>query len=85
NPDAKPVFFHPNYPPNTQPIDLVTADAPRTFLGAAAKDSLVNPQRNTVGLAAKLQAAGVPVTVKLYERVSHVTLAGAFARPLRWL
>lgn len=85
NPDAKPVFFHPNYPPNTQPIDLVTSAAPRTFLGAAIKDSLVNPQRNTMGLAGKLEAAGVPVTVKLYERVSHVTLAGAFARPLRGL
>ena len=45
----------------------------------------MDPQRNTVGLADKLKAAGVPVTLKLYERVNHVTLAGAFAAPLRWL
>jgi acetyl esterase/lipase len=85
NPDAQPVFFHPNYPPGTQPLEHAGTGASRTFLGAAIKDTLVNPQRNTVGLANKLQAANVPVTLKLYERVNHVTLAGAFAAPLRWL
>lgn len=85
NVDAQPVFFHPNYPPGTQPLEHASAAAPRTFLGAAINDKLVNPQRNTVGLASKLQAANVPVTLKLYERVNHVTLAGAFAGPLRWL
>lgn len=85
NPDAQPVFFHPDYPSGTQPLEHASAGAPRTFLGAAIKDSLVNPQRNTIGLALKLQAANVPVTLKLYERVNHVTLAGAFAAPLRWL
>ena len=85
NVDAQPVFFHPNYPPGTQPLEHASAGAPRSFLGAASSDKLVNPQRNTVGLASKLQAAKVPVTLKLYERVNHVTLAGAFAGPLRWL
>ncbi len=82
---AQPVFFHPNYPPGTQPLEHANPGAPRTFLGAAISDKLVNPQRNTVALANKLQAANVPVTLKLYERVNHVTLAGAFAGPLRWL
>jgi hypothetical protein len=27
----------------------------------------------------------VPVTLKVYDRVNHYTLIGAFARPLRWL
>lgn len=85
NPDAKPVFFHPDYPPGTQPIDHASADAPRSFLGAARDDALVNPQRNTVGLAARLRAAGVPVTLKLYDHVSHVLLIGVFGWPLRWL
>ena len=85
NVDAQPVFFHPNYPPATQPLEHAGAGAPRSFLGAATNDSLVNPQRNTVGLASKLQAANVPVTLKLYDRVNHITLAGAFAAPLRWL
>ena len=85
NPDAQPVFFHPNYPTNTQPLMLVTPAAPRVFLGAAFKDSLIDPQRNSVALADKLKAAGVPVTVKLYDSVSHITLVASLARPLRFL
>ncbi len=85
NPDAQPVFFHPDYPPNTQPIEFASRAAPRTFLGAASKDSLIDPQRNTVALAARLTAAGVPVTLKLYDGVSHITLAASLARPLRFL
>ena len=41
--------------------------------------------RNTQQMANKLRAAGVPVTLKLYAGVNHVTLVGAFARPLHWL
>ena len=85
NVDAQPVFFHPNYPRDSQPLAFASSKSPRTFLGAAKTDTLVNPQRNTVGLAAKLLAAGVSVSLKQYERVSHVSLIGAFARPLRWL
>ena len=85
NLDAQPVFFHPNYPANSQPLEFASAMSPRSFLGAAKTDSLVNPQRNSVGLATKLQAAGAPVELKLYDRVNHITLIGAFARPLAWL
>lgn len=85
NPDVKPVFFHPDYPPGTQPMQHAAAGAPRSFIGAALDDKLVDPNRNARGLANKLQAAGVPVTLKLYDRVSHATLIGAFGRPLRWL
>ena len=85
NPDAKPVFFHPNYPPGTQVFEHVSAAAPRTFLGAARTDDLVDPQRNTVGLYTHLQAVGRPVRMQLYGRVNHMTLAAAFAAPLRWL
>ena len=85
NPDAQPVFFHPNYPENSQPIAFTSPNAPRSFLAAAKNDTLVNPQRYTVQLAKKLEAAGVPVTLKLYPRASHTTLIGAFAWPLRWI
>ena len=85
NPDAQPVFFHPNYPAGTQPLQYASPASPRSFLGAAKTDTLINPQRNTVGLATRLQAAGVPVTLKLYDRVNHLTLVGAMAAPLRWL
>ncbi len=85
NPDAQAVFFHPHYPPHAQPIEFAHAQAPRTFVGAATKDQLVSPERSTRQLAAKLQAAGVPVTLKLYPRASHTTLIGAFAWPLHWV
>lgn len=85
NPEAMPVFFHPNYPPNSQPIGMARSGAPQTFLGAPTHDRLVDPERNTRQMAEKLQAAGVPVTLRFYERASHATLIGAFAWPLRWL
>jgi acetyl esterase/lipase len=83
NVEAQPVFFHPNYPAGSQPIDYVSKAAPRTFLGAAASDDVVNPERNTRQLAEKLRAAGVPVVLKMYPDAGHATLIGAFARPLR--
>lgn len=85
NPDVQPVFFHPDYPPDTQPLPLAGAGAPRSFIGAARKDDLVDPQRNSVALAQRLQGLGVPVTLRLYDRVNHATLAGALGAPLRWL
>jgi len=85
DPDAQPVFNHPDYPAGSQPIDYVTKDAPPTFLGAAASDDLVDPERNTKQLAEQLHAAGVPVTLRIYTQANHYTLIGAFARPLRGL
>ena len=85
NLDARPVFFHPNYPARAQPIEFPSAAAPRSFLAAPVKDALVSPARSTQSLAAKLDAAGVPVTLRMYERASHTTLIGAFSPPLRWV
>jgi acetyl esterase/lipase len=85
NRDAQPVFFHPNYPPDTQPMAFASAAAPRSFLAAGKTDALVDPERNTATLAARLSAAGVPVSLHRYEHVNHVTLIGAFGLPLRWL
>ena len=85
NPDAQPVFFHPVYPPGTQPIAFASGKAPSTFLGVANGDSVVDPERNSAALAAKLQAAGVAVELRRYERVNHLTLIGSFGQPLRWM
>jgi acetyl esterase/lipase len=85
NPEARPVFFHPDYPPGTQPLEHAGRGSPPSFLAAARSDDLIDPQRNTGGLAARLQAASTPVTLRFYARVDHVTLVGALAWPLRWL
>jgi acetyl esterase/lipase len=85
NPQAQPVFFHPNYPARAQPIEFAPPNAPRTFLGAPVHDKVVDPVRSTQSMASKLQAAGVPVTLKMYEHASHTTLIGAFGFPIRWI
>jgi acetyl esterase/lipase len=85
NVKAQPVFDHPNYPEGSQPVDYVSKAAPRTFLGAADNDALVNPERNSKQLAEKLRTVGATVTIRTYSNPNHVTLIGAFARPLRGL
>ena len=85
NRDVRPVFFYPDSPPESQPINHVSAGAPPTLLIASTDDDLVNPTRNTGGLANKLRAAGVPVEVFYFSKTSHATLVASISRPLRWL
>ncbi|WP_206020407.1 alpha/beta hydrolase [Rhodovarius crocodyli] len=70
--------------PATQPINLVTAEAPPAFLATGDRDTTVYP-RNTENLAARLRAAGVPVETRTYEAIGHVQIMGAMAGPLRFL
>ena len=83
NPDAQPVFSHPNYPANAQPIEFASTKAIPTFLASGVKDKLVSPTRSTQSLATKLRATGTPVTLHMYEHASHTTLLGAFSAPLK--
>ncbi|WP_404486676.1 alpha/beta hydrolase [Pseudomonas sp. HT11] len=85
NPDVKPVFFFPDSPPDSQPINHVSHAAPPSLLIASVSDTLVNPTRNTGGLAKKLRAADVPVEAFYFTKTSHATLVASIARPLRWL
>ncbi len=85
NPDAQPVFFHPNYPPHAQPIEFGATKGLPAFLGAPVDDRLVSPTRSTRALAARLEAGGTAVTLRMYERATHATLIGAFSPPLRWV
>lgn len=85
NPTTRPVFHYPATPPASQPIRHVGAHAPPALLIAASKDKLVNPARNTAGLAAALRANGVAVQEIYYDSVNHITLVGSLAAPLRML
>ncbi|NWC91340.1 MULTISPECIES: alpha/beta hydrolase [unclassified Pseudomonas] len=85
NRDVRPVFFYPDSPPDSQPINHVSHDAPPSLLIASVDDNLVNPKRNTGGLAEKLRAAGVPVEEFYFTKTSHATLVASMSRPLRWL
>ena len=82
---AQAVFFHPNYPAGTQPIEYVSGVSPPSFVAAPVDDTVVNPQRSTRAIAARLQAVDARVTLKMYGGVSHASLIGAFAPALRFL
>lgn len=85
DPEVKPVFYFPNSPPDSQPINHVSAASPPALLIASVNDTEVNPQRNTGGTASRLRAQGVSVREVYFSRTSHRTLVGALARPLRSL
>lgn len=79
---VQPVFHHPDVPPDSQPVVHVSAQSPPTFLGVADFDAQVNPDTNSGHLATRLESLGVPVVFKRYGGVDHLTLIGAFSRPL---
>lgn len=85
NPDVRPVFFWPLSPPQSQPINHVSRGAPPALLIAASSDDLVDPVRNTAGLARKMREVGVSVQDLYYSRPSHITLVATLSRPLRGL
>lgn len=85
NPGVKPIFFFPNSPPDSQPINHVSATSPPALLIAATDDTLVNPERNTGGMAQRLREQGVPVRELYFSKPGHGTLIAAFSRPMRWL
>jgi len=83
NETTRPVFFYPATPAESQPINHVSSTAPPALLIAPTKDDLVDPRRNTGGLAGKLRAAGAPVQEIYFANVSHTTLVATLSRPLR--
>lgn len=89
NREAQVAFSWPDTPPDSQPLHHArraqAPGTPRGLLLAARSDSLVDPVRNSVGLAQALDRQGVPVDLELLDRVNHVTLIGALAAPLRRL
>lgn len=82
NKTTRPVFHFPDTPVDSQPINHVAADAPPALLIAANTDKLVNPERNTGKLAARLRANGVPVTERYVDGVNHVTLVASLSSTL---
>ena len=85
NEETKPVFHFPATPVDSQPVNHVNGSKLPALLIAANTDTLVNPARNTGGMAQRLRARGVTVTEIYYDGVSHTTLVGSLASPLRGL
>jgi acetyl esterase/lipase len=66
----------------TQPVNLVTPAAPPMFLATGDGDRTVYP-RNTVSLARRLRACGVPAIERHYPGIGHAGLLLALAKPFR--
>lgn len=82
SPVTRAVFGGAGDLPSTQPVNFVDRGDPPAFIGSANDDRTVR-ERNSNSLAAKLQAAGVPVVRKRYPDIGHVGIVTAIARPLR--
>jgi len=83
NLQTRPVFFYPDTPVDSQPVNHVSAGAPPALLIASSHDDTVNPVRNTGGLEKQLRAAGDSVQEVYFDGTGHATLVGAMSRPLR--
>lgn len=81
---VRPVFHHPRTPADSQPVIHAHTGAPPALLMAGSADKLVDPRRNTDGLARALTAANADVQSIRYRGLGHEMLVGALARPLRW-
>jgi len=85
NRTTQPVFNAPDTPPDSQPARHVSASSPPALLIAANKDNLVDPVRNTGGMAALLRASHVPVRALYVDGVSHSTLVASLSNSLKGL
>lgn len=77
--DVQPVFNHPDYPPQSQPIDYTKRSNAPTLLLAPETDTLVSIERNTLTLHKALEAAGNNSTVYTIEGTDHITLIGTLS------
>ena len=75
-------FEWPGTPPDSQALFHASSASPPALLLAPVKDSLVNTQRSTVGMAQSLRSSGVRVESELYDTVNHVTIVATMASVL---
>jgi acetyl esterase/lipase len=81
DPEIRPIF--PNAGPDTQPITYASAAAPPLLLLTGNDDHQVRP-RNSIALAAAVNAAGGHAEVKIYKGLGHIGLVTAIAPAFQW-
>lgn len=70
-------------PEGTQPVNLVTADAPPIFLASGTTDPIVRVE-NSEALARKLREQGIWVTEKYYQGFGHLEPVIALGAMMRF-
>jgi acetyl esterase/lipase len=81
--EVKEAFGYASSPEGTQPINLITSDAPPMYLASGTTDPIVRVQ-NTNHFAERLRAQGVWVTTKYYEGFGHMEPVIAMGALWRW-
>jgi acetyl esterase/lipase len=81
--EVRETFGDAPNPEGTQPINLVTADAPPVMLLSGTSDPIVRVQ-NSTALAEKLRAQGIWVTEKYYEGFGHLEPVIALGAMMRF-
>jgi acetyl esterase/lipase len=76
--DLQDMFGPPDLYPLSQPINFVQIGSPPALLVQGEKDGTVAPF-NATHLAAALQAHDVPVTLRLYPKLSHAGTVAALS------
>jgi len=80
--DVQDMFGPPQNYPESQPVNFAHAGAPPMLLVHGLQDKTVSP-RNSMSLADKLRAHDVPVTLRLYPKLTHADIVAAMSKPAR--
>jgi acetyl esterase/lipase len=81
--EVRNAFGEAPNPEGTQPVNLVTPDAPPMLLVSGTSDPIVRMQ-NTEALAQRLTGQGTWVTTKFYEGLGHTEPLIALGAMWRW-
>jgi acetyl esterase/lipase len=81
--EVRNAFGEAPNPEGTQPVNLVTPDAPPMLLVSGTSDPVVRMQ-NTEALAQRLSGQGTWVTTKFYEGLGHTEPLIALGAMWRW-
>ena len=77
--DVKPVFFFPDYPESSNPIEFIEQSDIPVLLLAPEDDDLIDTHRHTITFAKKLRDAGKSVEQIDIKGTSHTTLIGTMS------
>ncbi|GLQ54067.1 alpha/beta hydrolase [Devosia nitrariae] len=81
--EVREAFGQAPNPEGTQPINLVTSEAPPMYLATGTTDPIVRMQ-NTEHLAMRLYQSGVWVTARYFEGYGHMEPVIAMGAAWRW-
>ncbi len=81
--EVRDVFGQAPNPQGTQPINLITSEAPPMYLASGTTDPIVRVQ-NSEGFADRLRARGVWVTTQYYQGFGHMEPVLAMGALWRW-